>query len=234
MKALFVTFALLALPAAIKPATAETPAPTPFRSGEKLIYEVVWPSGLSLGRGELNAVATRAGWAFHFKLSASLPRYEVRDSYVSETDAELCSQSFHKKFQHGMKATDETITFDQDAHRAQRENVRGGKSELDVPPCARDALAFLYFLRQDLARGRIAPPDDINFGGQYLITVTYAEMRPVEVSGVSRDADRILVDVLGEKSQHSFEILFGRDEARTPLLVRVPFELGTFSMRLVE
>lgn len=223
------------MPAAVRPATAETPAPTPFRSGERLRYDVVWPSGLSLGEAEFQATATQGGWTFYATLSASLPRFEIRDAYTSQTDFNLCSDKFHKKFQHGAKTTDETVTFDQDAHSAHRETADGGgESDFSVPTCARDALTFLYFLRQDLARGRISPPDDINYGGQYMITVTYAETRQVEVSGVKREADRILVDVAGEKSQHSFEIFFGQDEARTPLIVRVPFELGTFSLRLVE
>jgi hypothetical protein len=235
LKALIVTFALLAVPAAVRPATAETPAPTPFRSGERLHYEVVWPTGLSLGEAEFVAVSSQSGWKFQSKLSASLPNFEISDQYSSETDFNLCSGKFHKKFQHGSKLADETVEFDQDAHSARRTSAGGGgESEFSVPPCARDALAFLYFLRQDLARGRISPPDDVNFGGQYMITITYAETRQVQVSGAAREADRILVDVTGEKAQHSFEIFFGKDEARTPLIVRVPFELGTFSLRLVE
>ncbi|MEZ5362706.1 MAG: DUF3108 domain-containing protein [Bryobacterales bacterium] len=235
MKKLIVTFALLALPAALKPATAETPAPTPFKPGERLRYEVVWPSGLSLGEAEFVANTEQGGWKFGFSLAASLPNFEIKDQYTSETDFNLCSKTFHKQFRHGSKQTDETVTFDQDAHRAQRTTAAGGgESSFDVPPCGRDGLAFLYFLRQDLARGRISPPDDINFGGQYMITVTYAESRPIMVAGAPREADRILVDILGEKAQHSFEIFFSKDEARTPLAVNVPFELGTFSLRLVE
>lgn len=235
MKALIVTVALLALPAAVKPATAETPEATPFRSGERLRYEVVWPSGLSLGEADFTANTERGGWTFRGRLDASLPNFEIHDEYTSETDFGLCSGKFQKKYKHGKKVSDETVTFDQDAHRAHRETAGGGgESDFSVPPCARDALAFLYFLRQDLARGRISPPDDINFGGQYTITVTYAESRQVQVSGAVREADRMLIDVGGDKSQHSFEIFFGKDEARTPLIVQVPFELGTFSLRLVE
>ena len=110
----------------------------------------------------------------------------------------------------------------------------GGVSEFDVPPCVRDGVAYLYFLRQDLARGRIPPPDDINFGAQSMISITYAETRAIEVGGKARDADRILVDLTGPNSQNSFEIFFGRDEARTPLLIKAPFELGVFSLRLAE
>jgi hypothetical protein len=235
LKNLIVTLALLALPATVKPATAETPVPTPFKPGERLRYEVVWPSGLSLGEADFSANTEQGGWSFRMTLGASLPNFEIKDQYSSTTDFNLCSQEFNKQFKHGSKTTEEAVTFDQDAHRAHRETAAGGgESDFDVPPCARDALTFLYFLRQDLARGRISPPDDINFGGQYMITVTYAETREVTVAGESREADRILVDLTGDKSQHSFEVFFGKDEARTPLIVRVPFELGTFSLRLVE
>ena len=235
MKKIIVTIVLLALPATLQPATAETPAPTPFRPGERLRYEVVWPSGLSLGEAEFVANAQQGGWKFEANLSASLPNFDIKDEYSSETDFTLCSQTFKKQFKHGSKAADETVTFDQDKHRAFRKSgAGGGESELEIPPCGRDALAFLYFLRQDLARGRISPPDDINFGGQYMITVTYAETRQITVGGEDREADRILVDLAGSKAQHSFEVFFGKDEARTPLIVRVPFELGVFSLRLVE
>ncbi len=235
MKTLIVTIALLALPAALRPATAETPEPTPFRAGERLRYEIVWPSGLSLGEADFSASTEQGGWKFQATLSASLPNFEIKDRYSSETDFSLCSQTFQKKFKHGARTADETVEFDQDAHRAHRVSAAGGgESEFEIPPCGRDALAFLYFLRQDLARGRISPPDDINFGGQYMITVTYAETRQVKVGGAIREADRILVDVTGDKAQHSFEIFFGKDEARTPLIVRVPFELGTFELHLVE
>jgi hypothetical protein len=235
LKRLIVTVALLAMPAALKPATAETPAPTPFKPGERLHYEVVWPSGLSLGEAEFAANAEQGGWKFDVSLTASLPNFEIRDHYTSETDFSLCSSKFEKKFKHGSKTANETVQVDQDKNRAKRESAEGGwESDFSVPPCARDALAVLYFLRQDLARGRISPPDDINFGGQYMITVTYAETRQIQAAGAAREADRILVDLTGDKSQHSFEIFFAKDDARTPLIVRVPFQLGTFSLRLVE
>jgi hypothetical protein len=125
--------------------------------------------------------------------------------------------------------------FDQDKNTARRETVGGGGvSEFAVPPCARDALAYLFFLRQDLARGRVPPPDDVNWGSQYLITVTYAESREVEAAGKLQQADRILVDLAGPGSDHSFEIFFSKDDARTPLLIRAPFQLGTFALKLVE
>jgi len=48
------------------------------------------------------------------------------------------------------------------------------------------------------------------------------------------DADRIVVAMKGPASDLNFEIFFSRDASRTPLLVRVPLALGTFSMELVR
>jgi hypothetical protein len=46
--------------------------------------------------------------------------------------------------------------------------------------------------------------------------------------------DRVVVYVKGPKSDFSFETYYARDAARTPLLVKVPFSAGTFSMELVR
>jgi hypothetical protein len=95
-------------------------------------------------------------------------------------------------------------------------------------------LTFLYLLRSEIGRGRIPPPDDLNFGAQYQVTMTYAETRQIEVAGEMVKSDRILVDLTGPASQRSFEVFFGQDSARTPLLIRIPFELGTFTLKLVK
>ena len=209
--------------------------PTPFQNGERLRYEVVWPSGLSLGEAEFSASTSQAGWEFRAELGADLPTIAIRDEYRSLTDHELCSREFDKDAKHGDTTWRETVVLDQSesvAHRSTKGG--GGESRYALPPCARDALTYLYFMRRNLAEGRIPPPDDIVFGALYQVSVTYAESRQVMVSGAWREADRILVDVGGPGSQHSFEIFFGKDEARTPLIIKVPFELGTFSLMLVE
>ncbi len=210
-------------------------APPPFKNGERLHYEVVWPSGLSLGEADFVANSSQAGWDFKAIISADLPTLKVRDEYRSHTDPNLCSLTFEKEAKHGAEEWREKVELNQSESTAHRETMEGGgESDFAIPPCGRDALAFLYFMRLNLAEGRIPPPDDIVFGGLYQISVTYVETRQVEISGAMRDADRILVDVTGPNSQHSFEVFFGKDEARTPLIVKVPFDLGTFSLKLVE
>jgi len=47
-------------------------------------------------------------------------------------------------------------------------------------------------------------------------------------------ADQINCAVTGPASEVHLEILFARDAARTPLLVRCPLPLGTFSLELVR
>jgi hypothetical protein len=225
---LLVLLACLMAPAA---AGSET---VPFSSGEQLVYEITWPSGLSLGEVEFRAQGITNGWEFKARVSATLPNFEVRDEYRAQTDAELCSVEFEKDVTHGSRRAQESVVFDQKNHRALRRTKDGGESEFDVPPCVRDGLTFLYLLRSEIGRGRIPPPDDLNFGAQYQVSMTYAETRELEVAGEMVKSDRILVDLTGPSSQHSFEIFFGQDSARTPLLIRVPFELGTFSLRLVK
>lgn len=236
MKNLWLAYAATALCLTLSPtATAEQPQTIPFSSGEVLRYEIVWPTGLSFGEAEFRATSSQAGWKFRAELSASLPNFEVLDEYVAEADHALCSQQLNKDSLHGSRQTHEEITFDQKARIARRESVGGGGiSEFTIPPCARDALTALYALRSDLAAGRIPPPDDLVFGALYGIVVTYAETRRIEVAGEMREADRLLVDISGPEASHNFEIFFGKDAARTPLLVKVPFSLGVFSLKLVE
>ncbi len=214
-------------------AAPRTPAAI-FPNGELLTYAVTWPSGLSLGEASLRAEATAEGWEFEMTVEAGLPTLEIKDEYRAKSDVSLCSRESSKNAKHGDRKIQERVDFDQQAGEAVRKTINGGESTFPIPPCARDTLTYLYFLREQLAAGRIPPPDDVYFGAQYQISVTYLESRDIDVSGESRPADRILVDVSGPKSQLGFEVFFGKDEARTPLLIRIPFEMGTFSLRLVQ
>lgn len=217
-------------------ATPLYPASAPFAAGERLAYSITWPSGLSLGEAVFRADQSGAGWSFEARIKASLPAIDIIDEYTASADAGLCSSVFEKSAEHGDRTIKEKVTFDQEAHKAHRQNLPdvpgAGESTFDIPPCARDALTYLYFLRRELAAGRVPPPDDINFGAQYMTSMTYAESLEVEVGGKRQKADRIIIDLTGPKSQRTFEIFFAHDEARTPVLMRVPFELGTFSLRL--
>lgn len=207
----------------------------PFVHDESLVYEVTWPSGLSLGEAQFKAIKDGEGWSFEAVIRAALPTMDINDKYRSRTDAELCSKELIKKVRHGEKKLDESVTYDQKNLKARR-SIAGaaGLEEVDIPPCGRDGLAFLYYLRSELAAGRVPPPDDLNFGPQYQVVATYAESIEVEAAGKRSMTDRMLVDLTGPNSQRSFEIFVGKDKARTPLLMRIPFDLGTFSLKLLQ
>ena len=207
---------------------------------EQLRYSINWPSGLSLGEASLSASlqkgATDSAPRFHlaFDLDAGVPGFAVSDRYRSETTQEFCSAEFQRTTTHGQKKANEKTTFDSQAGTASRETVGGGKSELKIPSCAKDALAFLYYVRRELSQGRIPPSQTIYFGAPYEIRLAFAGSQSIRIADKSVDADRITASVKGTAAEVSFEVFFLKDAARTPALVRVPLQLGTFSMELVR
>ncbi len=207
---------------------------TPFARGESLNYSVSWPSGLSLGEAQFKTTGGEPGWQFEFTLDAGLPGFEIRDRYRSSAGAQFCSEKLEKDAVHGSRKTRETVVFDPQKRVAERQTAGGGKSEVSIGECAKDALTFLYFLRRELANGRVPPAQAVIFGGPYQVTATYVDSPQIEVSGQRQASDRVRVSLRGLASSHSFEIFFARDAGRAPLLVRVPFSLGTFSLELVR
>lgn len=213
---------------------ASTPGAAPFARGEALHYNVNWPSGLSLGEAEFKVGGAEPGWDFEFNLDASLPGFDIKDHYRSSADAQFCSQRLEKDSVHGPRKSKETITYDQQKHDAKRKTDTGGESELSVPDCVKDGLAFLYYIRRELAAGRLPAAQTVNFGSAYQVSVTYGAAQQMEIGGVAQTADRIAVSFRGPASSHTFEAFFARDAARTPLVIRVPFSLGTFSLELAR
>ncbi len=215
------------------PAPSSLPA-APFGRGEVLNYAVNWPSGLSLGEAQFKVGGGESGWDFEFILDAGLPSFDIRERYRSRTDGQFCSESLEKDSTRGQRKTREKVTYDQKKNLAVRQTIGGGRSEISVPECVKDGLAFVYFLRRELAQGRVPAAQTVNFGAPYQVTATYVDSPQIEVSGVRQATDRVRVSFKGPASSHTLEILFGRDPARTPLVVRAPFSLGTFALELAR
>ena len=212
---------------------ADSPTGFPF-SDETLRYQVNWPSGLSLG--EVNLTAHRSGddWDLGMSLDVAIPGAPYLDRYHSINTAEQCSSEFERASRHGTRITNEKTTFDYEQGRASRVTKDGGKSEVTIRSCARDALAFLYFARRELGQGRIPPQQEVFFGASYSVRLEYTGEQTVTVAGKPAVSDRVVVSFRGPASNASFEIFFARDAARTPLLVRIPSNLGTIIMELVR
>src|SRR5947209_3523761 len=161
---------------------AKGPAPgaakvEPQPLGESLTYTINWPTGLSLGEAKLVTTkrntedGPRVETDFH--LDASVPGFPVMEKHHSVADAQFCSVEFTKQYTHGKRQADETMSFDQAGRKATRETKGGGKSELSTPACAKDALAYIGYVRRELAAGRLPPRQQVYYGAPYDVKVEF-------------------------------------------------------------
>jgi hypothetical protein len=217
-----------------------TPASAPSFSNEHLRYNINWPTGLSLGESNLSASRVKpdenspAQLALTFSVDAGIPGFSVSDHYRSEASTDYCSIEFEKKYAHGKKTADEKTTFDSEAQTATRETQGGGKTDMKMASCGKDALTYLYFLRRELSEGRLPPTQTVYFGAPYQVHVEFGGTMSIKIADKPVEADKILASLKGPSSDINFEVYFLKDAARTPVLVKVPLALGTFSMELVR
>jgi len=212
----------------------------PAFDGEKLLYSVNWPSGLSLGEAHMEArrmppqEGKASGWQFEFHLDAAIPGFAVSDHFRSTASTDLCSVEFEKETTHGKRKAHEKTTFSAEKGKAARETVGGGKSEIPIGACGRDALAFLYHVRRELVQGRLPAAEPVLFGSAYQLSMQYGGTQTIRIGETQVEADRLNVSGKGPASTFSFEALFARDATRTPVLIKVPLAMGVFSMELVR
>ena len=204
-------------------------------SAESLHYTINWPSGLSLGEAMLDTShAQGGGWDFVLDIDASIPGFAVRDHYHAQANADLCSTALDKKFMHGSHKNEEHTTFDQSNHTATRQTVGGGKSDISIPSCGRDAFAFLQFARNELAAGRLSAQQPVVFGAAYNVRLEFTGTQTIHVGEQKIDADRIVATIKGPSSDITVDVFFSRDTARVPVLAKIPLSLGTFSVELIR
>jgi uncharacterized protein DUF3108 len=212
-------------------------------SGEILHYSINWPSGLSLGEASLRSdktaegTASVAGWDFEMNLDASVPGFAIRDQYRSTANVDFCSWQLDKKTARGARKAEERVTFDPNKTSATREAIRGGqaggKTEINVPSCARDALTLLQFVRKELEQGRVPSQQPAILGSAYQVRLEYLGSTPVHLGNQSVDADRFRTSIKGPASDFTIELFFARDAVRTPVMMKIPLSLATFTVELI-
>jgi len=205
---------------------------------ETLRYSVNWPSGLSLGEATLSASSSQEANApermhFQFDLDAGVPGFAVSDRFRSAASGSFCSAEFQKTMAHGSKRVNDKETFDPGSGTVTR-GSGAGQSEMSANTCGKDALAFLYFVRQELGQGRLPPRQTVFFGAPYEIRLELAGTESVKIGTKPVDTDHVKASVDGPSSTIKFDLFFLQDKARTLALVRVPLSLGTFSMELAK
>lgn len=207
----------------------------PYTS-ESLSYSVNWPTGLSLGEAHLRSTKEGDRWHFDFTLDAAVPGFAVSDHYRSVATSDLCSLELEKQYKHGNRTSHDKTIFDYKASTATRTTLveGGGHTDVEIPSCAHDGLDFVFFARRELAQGRVPPQEDVLFGASYSVRLEYAGEQEITLNGKRRQTDKVTVYVSGPGSNSSVEIYFDRDPARTPLIIKAPFAMGTFSMELAR
>ena len=225
------TFVLVALMAIAAPAAN---VGFPF-ADEQLNYSINWPSGLSIGEGHLLAKKAGGHWNFSLSMDAGIPGFAVKDEYRAQAAGELCSSLFTKKTTHGTKKVDEATTVDYSKKIATRATGNnGGKTEIPVSDCAKDALTYLFWGRQELGQGRIPKPRQVLFGALYQANFEYIGAAVIRVNDKEVKTDKLICTLKGPASELKFEMFVARDAARTPVEFRVPLPIGTFSMELIQ
>lgn len=223
-------------------AIAATPVSESTLPNETLHYSVNWPTGASLGEATLSASTSDKvvnGQAqpqridFRFDLDAGVPGFAVSDRFRSLASGTFCSSEFEKTTSHGSKKVDDKESFDPNTGTVKR-GSGDGQSQISANSCGKDALTFLYFLRQELSQGRVPGKQTVFFGAPYEIRLESAGTESVKIANKPVETDHLKASVDGPSSSISFDLFFLQDKARTPVLVRVPLALGTFSMELVR
>lgn len=210
----------------------------PFQN-ETLHYNIKFTSGASLGEATVSAQkAEGGGWRFDMSFNAGIPGVPFADTYRSKVaTAELCSTELERKMTHAAKKVTEKTTFDQEHKTAERRTLLpegGGKSDLSLPPCARDALAFQFFARREMGQGRVAQPSKVFFGGAYDVRMDYTGAMDVKVGAKTEVTDHVNVSIKGPASDLTVEVFYARDAARTPVLVQIPVSIGKITLELVR
>ncbi len=236
---LSVTASLHAQPAMTAELRAATGEDKKIIQTETLRYTINWPSGLSLGEGQLSSTRTKSvegeTVAFTLNMEAGIPGFPVQESVRSTATAGYCSMDLEKDTIRGKKNSKEKTIFEPQKMIATRTTLNGGgKTELSIPACAKDALSYIFFLRRELAQGRLPVAQKVYYGAAYDVRVQYMGTQTIRVADAQMETDRLLATIKGPASEITAEIFFARDASRTPVLVRIPLAMGKFSMEIVR
>jgi hypothetical protein len=203
-------------------------------SNEILKYDVKLPNGTAVGSATFEATRVKgsaATWQFRVHTNFSLPGIPVEDTFRSLA-ANFCSAEFEKDSLHGAKKTGEVLVFLPGRGKAVRTTKGGGVSEITTGACAKDPVNVLYFTRAELAKGRKPFSGPTIFGASYNVKMEMRGKTKIKIGGKEQQVERLTGSYQGPKSKGDFEILFALDDARTPLLFRVPLAFGNITLEL--
>lgn len=207
------------------------PASRAAPSKELLRYVISWNNGLSLGEAALSSAQSGEGnLEFTFQAEAAVPKFPVTEWMRGLANGEFCTVESEKKAVRGTRKTDEKTTFDQQKLSATRETIKGGKSTFPIAACAKDAVSFLYFLRRELAQGRLPKAATVYYGAPYQISMQAGGNSKIKVGDASFDTEKVNISIKGPTADLKVEAFFEKNAARVPLQIRVPIGNNTLVM----
>ena len=230
-----VALLLLGFPANLSAQSASSTW-APLASGERLLFNLLWPSGITLGEAVLEASRTDEGIRLVATVAAALPQHHIAYTFTSLADEQLCSVQFRETLREGKNTRETSFEFDQRNHLVRRTRA-GQTTESPIPACARDPLALLYHFRRQLAFSQlpVGTPEAVgvfHLGEDYSVRYEAITPETVKLGTKQWEGDRFLVTARGSDGEHSFEMWVRPDTSRTPVAIRVPFSLATFSAEL--
>ena len=221
---------LLVCPAGLMAQSASSSWPV-LTSGEKLEYNLKWPSGISLGEAMLKATHNGNQKYLEATVDADLPQYHTLYTFSSVTNEQFCSQQFRMVLHEGKRISNDSFEFDQKNHQVHR--VRNGRSTTaavaDTSDCARDPLALVYYFREQLALGKPQTSGTLYLGEEY--TVHYDAATPGSGGSEAPTGDHFNIRADAPNAPNT-EVWIRNDLQRVPVLLRIAFSLGTLSADL--
>jgi hypothetical protein len=215
-------------------------AAAPAFPNETLDYSINWPTGLSLGEAHWKArnigSVQSPVWDLDLSFDARIPGFTLINSYHAVTTGNYCMDRLTRSIEHGSKKTTESETVDFKNSTVTRKTTSnsGGESTFTVAECIKDALTFVFFTREELLNGRIPPNQTVLLGAKYDVHLTFLGTQKVKSGDITVDAEHVGCAIKGPASALNVDIYFAHDAVRTPLSIRVPLSMGTFSMELVR
>jgi Protein of unknown function (DUF3108) len=222
-----------------KPAAA---APTPFRVGESLNYQVSWTAFSSAASVQLNVVEQRNlfGWAtWHLRVAAHTTGtvrslFAVDDQFDSYTDAATIESRQYEMYLNELGKKEEKIVHMLPAGEVSRTS---GPS-VAVPQGTRDPVGAFYALRSVDWKATPQVRTPVYDGHDMYEVRSNLEARdePVTVAAGKFSCSRVAIHVFEyqkEVSSIGFVVWFANNAARTPVQIEGNYPFGSVHAELI-
>ena len=238
-------FRLLALCLALSPMVFSQGNALPSR--ETLYYNVEWRL-ITAGKAKVDwTAAPRSGWRVNLHLdSVGLVSklFRVEDDYTANLSSGMCVENSQFVSNEGSRQRETRIAIDGNNHKAsylERDRVKNAvllQREIEVPPCVKDVLGGMFYLRAlnlEPGQSTTVPVTD---GKKAAVAKVEAQARediktPEGVFHTIRYEVFLFNDVLYHRPAH-LNIWFTDDRRRLPVQIRVrmTITIGTITLQL--